>query len=148
MVAARQHALEQLARTLALILFPVSGQYLYLVGGDTTAGTYGAGKFVKGDAVAGILILFINIIGGFVIGVAQHDLSAAQAASTYILLAVGDALVAQIPGLLISVSAAMVVSRVGKDQDLGRQIADQMFVSPRALGINRDGGFADSYSGP
>jgi len=95
----------------------------------------GASKFVRGDAVAGILILLINIFGGFMIGVLQHGLTAGQAADTYILLAVGDALVAQIPGLLISVAAAMVVSRVGKDQDLGRQIVDQMFVSPRVLGI-------------
>ena len=95
----------------------------------------GASKFVRGDAVAGMLILVINIIGGFAVGVLQHGLSAGQAADTYILLAVGDALVAQIPGLLISVAAAMVVSRVGKEQDLGRQIMDQMFVSPRVLGI-------------
>lgn len=95
----------------------------------------GASKFVRGDAVAGILILLINIIGGFTIGMVQHSLTATQAADTYILLAVGDALVAQIPGLLISVAAAMVVSRVGKEQDLGRQIIDQMFISPRVLGI-------------
>jgi flagellar biosynthesis protein FlhA len=95
----------------------------------------GASKFVRGDAVAGILILLINIIGGFTIGMIQHGLTATQAADTYILLAVGDALVAQIPGLLISVAAAMVVSRVGKEQDLGRQIIDQMFISPRVLGI-------------
>ncbi|MBT9507698.1 flagellar biosynthesis protein FlhA [Rhodoferax sp.] len=95
----------------------------------------GASKFVRGDAVAGILILLINIFGGFAVGVLQHGLSASQAADTYILLAVGDALVAQIPGLLISVAAAMVVSRVGKDHDLGRQIVQQMFVSPRVLGI-------------
>ena len=95
----------------------------------------GASKFVRGDAVAGILILLINIFGGFTIGMVQHGLSATQAADTYILLAVGDALVAQIPGLLISVAAAMVVSRVGKEQDLGRQIIDQMFISPRVLGI-------------
>jgi len=95
----------------------------------------GASKFVRGDAVAGILILVINIIGGFAIGMAQHGLSAGQAADSYILLAVGDALVAQIPGLLISVAAAMVVSRVGKDEDLGRQISQQMFVSPRVLGV-------------
>ncbi len=95
----------------------------------------GASKFVRGDAVAGILILLINIIGGFTIGILQHGLTATQAADTYILLAVGDALVAQIPGLLISVAAAMVVSRVGKDHDLGRQIIDQMFISPRVLGI-------------
>jgi flagellar biosynthesis protein FlhA len=95
----------------------------------------GASKFVRGDAVAGILILLINIVGGFTIGMVQHGLTATQAADTYILLAVGDALVAQIPGLLISVAAAMVVSRVGKEQDLGRQIIDQMFISPRVLGI-------------
>ncbi len=95
----------------------------------------GASKFVRGDAVAGILILLINIIGGFMIGILQHDLTASKAADTYILLAVGDALVAQIPGLLISVAAAMVVSRVGKDHDLGRQITDQMFLSPKVLGI-------------
>ena len=96
----------------------------------------GASKFVRGDAVAGILILLINIFGGFAIGVLQHGLSAAQAADTYILLAVGDALVAQVPGLLISVAAAMVVSRVGKEHDLGKQIVGQMFVSPRVLGIS------------
>ncbi len=95
----------------------------------------GASKFVRGDAVAGILILIINIIGGFAIGMAQHGLSAGEAANSYILLAVGDALVAQIPGLLISVAAAMVISRVGKDNDTGKQIAAQMFMSPRALGI-------------
>jgi flagellar biosynthesis protein FlhA len=95
----------------------------------------GASKFVRGDAVAGILILLINIFGGFAIGILQHDLTASQAANTYILLAVGDALVAQIPGLLISVAAAMVVSRVGKDKDIGKQIVGQMFVSPKVLGI-------------
>lgn len=95
----------------------------------------GASKFVRGDAIAGILILLINIFGGFTVGIVQHDLTASQAANSYILLAVGDALVAQIPGLLISVAAAMVVSRVGKDQDLGKQIVGQMFVSPKVLGI-------------
>ncbi|KQP45022.1 flagellar biosynthesis protein FlhA [Pseudorhodoferax sp. Leaf274] len=95
----------------------------------------GASKFVRGDAIAAILILVINIVGGFAIGMLQHGLSAGQAADSYILLAVGDALVAQIPGLLISVAAAMVVSRVGKDKDIGKQIVAQMFDSPRALGI-------------
>jgi flagellar biosynthesis protein FlhA len=95
----------------------------------------GASKFVRGDAIAGILILVINIIGGFIIGVAQHSLSAGQAAESYILLAVGDALVAQIPALLISVAAAMVVSRVGKDTDIGTQIRAQVFSSPKALAI-------------
>ena len=95
----------------------------------------GASKFVRGDAIAGILILVINIVGGFAIGVLQHGLTASQAADTYILLAVGDALVAQIPGLLISVAAAMVVSRVGKDRDIGGQIVHQMFGSAKILGI-------------
>src|SRR5512134_484925 len=95
----------------------------------------GASKFVRGDAVAGILILVINIVGGFIIGVAQHGLSAGQAAESYILLAVGDALVAQIPALLISVAAAMVVSRVGKQHDIGTQIGAQVFGSPRALAV-------------
>lgn len=95
----------------------------------------GASKFVRGDAVAGILILLINLIGGFAVGVLQHNLSLGQAADSYILLAVGDALVAQVPGLLISVAAAMVVSRVGKDHDIGKQIVHQMFVSPKVLGL-------------
>jgi flagellar biosynthesis protein FlhA len=95
----------------------------------------GASKFVRGDAVAGILILLITVFGGFMIGILQHGLTASKAADTYVLLAVGDALVAQIPGLLISVAAAMVVSRVGKEQDLGRQIGDQMFISPKVLGL-------------
>ncbi|MFP5324425.1 flagellar biosynthesis protein FlhA [Hydrogenophaga sp.] len=95
----------------------------------------GASKFVRGDAIAGILILFINIIGGLIIGMVQHGLGAGEAADSYILLAVGDALVAQIPALLISVAAAMVVSRVGKDADLGGQMVQQMFFSSRVLAI-------------
>ena len=95
----------------------------------------GASKFVRGDAMAGILILIITIVGGFIIGMAQHGMSAGDAANSYILLAVGDALVAQIPGLLISVAAAMVISRVGKDNDTGKQIAAQMLGTPRALAI-------------
>lgn len=95
----------------------------------------GASKFVRGDAVAGILILFINIIGGFIIGVAQHGLSAGQAADSYILLAVGDALVAQVPALLISVASALVVSRVGKDKDVGAMIGKQVFGSTKAVAI-------------
>lgn len=95
----------------------------------------GASKFVRGDAVAGMLILFINIVGGLVVGMVQHDLGAGEAASSYILLAVGDALVAQIPALLISVAAAMVVTRVGKEHDVGSQIRKQVFGSTRALGV-------------
>jgi flagellar biosynthesis protein FlhA len=95
----------------------------------------GASKFVRGDAIAGLLILFITMVGGFIIGMAQHGLSASQAGSTYVLLAVGDALVAQIPSLLISVSAAMVVSRVGKENTVSRQIGNQVFNSPRSLAV-------------
>jgi len=95
----------------------------------------GASKYVRGDAVAGLLILFISVVGGFIIGMLQHDLSAGDAAKSYILLAVGDALVAQIPALLISVAAAMVVSRVGKEQDVGSQIRSQVFDSPRAMAV-------------
>lgn len=95
----------------------------------------GASKFVRGDAVAGMLILFINILGGLIVGMVQHDLGAGEAASSYILLAVGDALVAQIPALLISVAAAMVVTRVGKEADVGSQIRKQLFGSHRALGV-------------
>ncbi len=95
----------------------------------------GASKFVRGDAIAGMLILFISVVGGFLIGVISHSMSAGEAAQTYVLLAVGDALVAQIPGLLISVAAAMVVSRVGKEQNIGSQIGQQMFGSSKALGI-------------
>ncbi len=95
----------------------------------------GASKFVRGDAMAGILILVINIVGGFVIGMAMHGMGAGEAARSYIVLAVGDALVAQIPGLLISVAAAIVVSRVGKEQDIGTQIRGQVFDSPRSLAL-------------
>ncbi len=95
----------------------------------------GASKFVRGDAMAGLLILFITIVGGFIIGLAMHGMNAGQAASSYITLAVGDALVAQIPALLISVASAMVVSRVGKEQDIGTQIRGQVFDSPQALGV-------------
>ncbi len=95
----------------------------------------GASKFVRGDAMAGLLILFITVVGGFVIGLAMHGMTAGQAASAYVTLAVGDALVAQIPALLISVASAMVVSRVGKEQDIGTQIRGQVFDSPQALGV-------------
>jgi flagellar biosynthesis protein FlhA len=95
----------------------------------------GASKFVRGDAMAGLLILFITIVGGFIIGITMHGMGPGAAADSYVVLAVGDALVAQIPALLVSVAAAMVVSRVGKDQDIGSQIRGQVFTSPKALGI-------------
>ncbi|MBK9364206.1 MAG: flagellar biosynthesis protein FlhA [Rubrivivax sp.] len=95
----------------------------------------GASKFVRGDAMAGLLILFITIVGGFVIGMTTHGMSAGEASRSYITMAIGDALVAQVPALLISVASAMVVSRVGKDEDVGTQIRGQVFDSPRSLGI-------------
>ncbi|PCJ26692.1 MAG: flagellar biosynthesis protein FlhA [SAR86 cluster bacterium] len=93
----------------------------------------GASKFVKGDAIAGILILFINVVGGFLIGVLQYDLSASQAAENYILLTIGDGLVAQIPALLLSVAAALIVTRVGASVDIGSQIRAQVFESPKVF---------------
>ena len=93
----------------------------------------GASKFVRGDAVAGILILFINVIGGFSVGVLQHDLSAADAANNYVLLTIGDGLVAQIPSLLLSTAAALIVTRVADSQDMGKEVVSQLFGNPRAL---------------
>lgn len=95
----------------------------------------GASKFVRGDAVAGILILFINVAGGLIIGVLQHDLDLATAARNYTLLAIGDGLVAQIPALIISTAAGLVVSRVGTDEDISSQLVGQLFSSPRVLGL-------------
>lgn len=94
----------------------------------------GASKFVRGDAIAGILILFINVIGGLAIGTMQHNLPLATALDQYVLLAIGDGLVAQVPALVISVAAGLIVSRVG-EEDIGRQIATQLFSIPRALGL-------------
>ncbi|NAW85959.1 flagellar biosynthesis protein FlhA [Photobacterium halotolerans] len=93
----------------------------------------GASKFVKGDAIAGILILFINIIGGLIIGMGQHDLSFNEAIHIYSLLTIGDGLVAQIPSLLLSIGAAMMVTRQNTDEDMGQQMLFQMFNNPQAL---------------
>jgi flagellar biosynthesis protein FlhA len=96
----------------------------------------GASKFVRGDAVAGILIMFINVIGGLAIGVLQHDLSFTEAATNYVLLTIGDGLVAQIPALVISIAAGLIVARVGReDSDVGMQVVEQLFRTPRALGL-------------
>ncbi len=88
----------------------------------------GASKFVKGDAVAGIIILFINIIGGLFIGMIQHDLEFGQAVEIYTLLTIGDGLVAQIPGLLLSIGTAIVVTRQNTDQEMGKQFSTQLGV--------------------
>ncbi len=93
----------------------------------------GASKFVRGDAVAGIMILGINLVGGFVVGVMQHNLDIATAARNYTLLTIGDGLVAQIPALIISTAAGMVVSRVASEQDIGQQLAKQLFNQPQVL---------------
>ena len=95
----------------------------------------GASKFVRGDAIAGILIVFINIIGGLAIGVIQHDLPFAEALKNYTLLTIGDGLVAQIPALIISTAAGIVVSRVSSGQDIGEQIGEQLFVNPQVMYI-------------
>ncbi|NYT81027.1 flagellar biosynthesis protein FlhA [Alcaligenaceae bacterium] len=95
----------------------------------------GASKFVRGDAVAGLLIMVINIVGGLIIGVAQHDLSFGEAGRVYTLLTIGDGLVAQIPALVISTAAGVVVSRVATDQDVGQQMVSQLFANPNVLFI-------------
>ncbi len=95
----------------------------------------GASKFVRGDAVAGILILFINIIGGLSIGILQHGLPFTDAMRVYTLLTIGDGLVAQIPSLVLSTSAAIMVTRVSAAQDMGQQVMSQMFSNPRALAV-------------
>ena len=93
----------------------------------------GASKFVRGDAVAGILILFINIIGGLIIGIAQHDLAFSVAMHNYTLLTIGDGLVAQIPALLLSTAVAIIVTRVSRTQDMGKQVFVQLFSDHRTL---------------
>lgn len=95
----------------------------------------GASKFVRGDAIAGILILAINIFGGLAIGMLQHQLEFGQAVERYALLTIGDGLVAQIPSLLLSVAAAIMVTRNSNSQEMGEQILHQMFSTPRALSI-------------
>ncbi len=95
----------------------------------------GASKFVRGDAVAGILILVINIIGGLSIGIAQHDLTFSQAAVNYTLLTIGDGLVAQIPALLLSTAAGIIITRVSSSQDMGEQVLHQLFNNPKSLGV-------------
>lgn len=95
----------------------------------------GASKFVRGDSVAGILILIINIIGGLIVGMAQHQLEFSDALEKYVLLTIGDGLVAQIPSLLLSTAAAIMVTRVNSSEDMSNQVTGQMFASPKALGI-------------
>ena len=93
----------------------------------------GASKFVRGDAIAGILILFINIIGGLIVGVLQHNMEVGAAAKNYTLLTIGDGLVGQIPALIISTAAGLVVSRVATDEDIGQQFTGQLFGNPMVM---------------
>ncbi|WNL38827.1 flagellar biosynthesis protein FlhA [Halomonas sp. PAMB 3232] len=93
----------------------------------------GASKFVRGDAMAGLVIMVVNIIGGLVIGMMQHGMSFADAGRTYTLLTIGDGLVAQIPALVISTAAGVTVSRVNTEQDVGQQMLSQLFVNPQVM---------------
>jgi flagellar biosynthesis protein FlhA len=95
----------------------------------------GASKYVKGDAVAGIIVTIINIVGGLVVGMVQHNLDFSTASKLYTLLAIGDGLVAQIPSLIISTAAGVVVSRVASDQDVGNQMINQLFAKPQVMYI-------------
>lgn len=93
----------------------------------------GASKFVRGDAIAGILIMVINIVGGLLVGVLQHGMSMGHAAESYTLLTIGDGLVAQIPALVISTAAGVIVTRVSTDQDVGEQMVNQLFSNPSVM---------------
>src|ERR1700691_4011954 len=95
----------------------------------------GASKFVRGDAIAGILIVFINMFGGVLIGAMQHGMSLSDAGHTYALLTIGDGLVAQIPALLLSVAVPILVTRVSRPHAMSQQIMSQVFANPRALGV-------------
>jgi len=95
----------------------------------------GASKYVRGDAVAGIMVIIINIVGGLVVGVVQHDMAFADAVKNYTLLAIGDGLVAQIPSLIISIAAGFVVSRVANSEDISGQLVTQLFSNPKVVYI-------------
>ncbi|AUX93803.1 flagellar biosynthesis protein FlhA [Mixta gaviniae] len=93
----------------------------------------GASKFVRGDAIAGIMIMIINVVGGLLVGVVQHGMPFGAAAESYTLLTIGDGLVAQIPALVISTAAGVIVTRVSTDQDVGEQMVNQLFSNPRVM---------------
>ena len=96
----------------------------------------GASKFVRGEAVAGLLIIFINIGGGFIIGVLQQNLPLFSAAQTYTLLTIGDALVSQIPALMISTAAGIIVSRAASEHSMGKELGKQFKLQPQAIGLS------------
>ncbi len=95
----------------------------------------GASKYVRGDAIAGIIVTVVNVVGGLVVGMMQHDMAFADAMKNYTLLAIGDGLVAQVPSLVISIAAGVVVSRVANEQDVGGQLVGQLLAKPQVLGI-------------
>ncbi|MBS0309408.1 MAG: flagellar biosynthesis protein FlhA [Proteobacteria bacterium] len=95
----------------------------------------GASKYVRGDAIAGIIVTLVNVLGGLIVGMVQHDLAFADALKNYTLLAIGDGLVAQIPSLIISTAAGIIVSRVASEQDIGGQLVTQLFAKPQVLYI-------------
>jgi flagellar biosynthesis protein FlhA len=96
----------------------------------------GASKFVRGDAIAGLLILFINLIGGILVGMLQHNMTFADAGKIYTLLTIGDGLVAQLPSLLLSTAAAIMVTRASGSEEMGKLINRQMFTSHKALAVS------------
>ena len=96
----------------------------------------GASKFVRGEAIAGILIIFVNVGGGFIIGVLQHGLSLVQAAQTYTILTIGDALVSQIPALMISTAAGIIVSRAASEHSMGKELGKQLRLQPQAISLS------------
>ncbi len=96
----------------------------------------GASKYVRGDAIAGIIVTVVNILGGLYVGTVQHDMQFSTAVSNYMLLAIGDGLVAQIPSLVISIAAGIVVSRVASDEDVGSQMIIQLFEKPQVMYIS------------
>ena len=93
----------------------------------------GASKFVRGDAIAGLMIMVINVVGGLLVGVVQHGMELGAAAESYTLLTIGDGLVAQIPALVISTAAGVIVTRVATDQDVGEQMVGQLFNNPKVM---------------
>ena len=95
----------------------------------------GSSKFVRGDAVAALLIIFINILGGLSIGVLEHGMSITQAAQTFTLLTVGDAVVAQVPALIMSTAAGIIITRVSTQTSLGRDLTDQIFFNPNLIAV-------------
>ncbi|WP_110947920.1 flagellar biosynthesis protein FlhA [Pseudomonas bohemica] len=96
----------------------------------------GASKFVRGDAIAGLLILFINLIGGMLVGIIQHNMSFGDAGKVYALLTIGDGLVAQLPSLLLSTAAAIMVTRASGSEEMGKLVGRQMFTSHKALAVS------------